>query len=393
MDSTLNHYMRLATPHLRSSLISPEALSHINQIACRLPPAGASGFECRLADEAPLADLGARFARSDRGAAFLAGHGGALPPSSAELFADPSWQRLRSFGARWADPRDALHRAFEHIFFEFDVDGPPETVPVPSFFLAFANNAQRRIEAADEGMAILRGEPLSSPVRQRLSKCLEVLPPKADLYAVGAMLSRRFNGVRVDFSHLPPSSVPAYLEAVGWPGDIREVEAMLRWLPPFYKEVEVALDLTEAVLPRLGVECHVYKGSLTSASAAWGEMLDVLVERGLCLPSKRDALLAWIGHSHARALGDDWPGDLRQRAKSLGPNVLSVLSRTINHIKLVYQPGRRVEAKAYITLLQTWLRYDKGKQGYVLGDLPEDNAVWNESMQSPEISSDASTRR
>lgn len=371
MDSTLSRYMRLATPHLRSCLVSPEALSHIDQIACLLPPAGASGFECRLAEEAPRADLGARFARADGGAAFLAGHVGAVPASSEELFTNPPWQRLRGFGARWADSRDALHHAFEHIFFEFDVDGPPEAVPIPSFFLAFAKDAGQRLEAADEGMAILRGEPLSSSVRQRLSKCVDMLPPRADLYAVGAMLSRRFNGVRIDLSHLPPSSIPTYLEAVGWPGDIHEVEAMLRWLPPFYKDVEVALDVTEAVLPRLGVECHVYGGNLPSAAASWREMLDILVERGLCLPSKRDALLAWLGHSHAHSLGDAWPGDLRQRAKSLGPNVLSVLSRTINHIKLVYQPGRPVEAKAYITLLQTWLRYDKGKQGYVLGDSPE----------------------
>ena len=58
MDSTLSRYMRLATPHLRSCLVSPEALSHIDQIACLLPPAGASGFECRLAEEARYDGIG-----------------------------------------------------------------------------------------------------------------------------------------------------------------------------------------------------------------------------------------------------------------------------------------------------------------------------------------------
>jgi hypothetical protein len=184
------------------------------------------------------------------------------------------------------------------------------------------------------------------------------------------MLSRVFQGVRLYLAGVRLDSIPTYLDAIGWQGDRSEVRDLLPWLSPFFEKVELALDVGEAILPRVGMECHVFGSSLPAAKAKWSAFLDVLVARGLCLPSKRDALLAWMGHAHARTLDGPWPADLRRRALAFGPDVSSVLTRTINHIKVVYQPGRPLEAKAYFNLLETWLRYDKVKQGYVLGGVP-----------------------
>jgi hypothetical protein len=313
--------------------------------------------------------LGVRFARTDGGSAFLAGHDGAFTGASTALFTHPIWERLRRFGARWTDPSSSLHDAFEHVFFEFDVDGEPDRIPIPSFFLAFDAHARLRLDALEEGMTLLLGEPLSPAVRQHVSRCINALPEQARLYSGGAMLSRVFSGVRLYLCGVPRSSVAGYLKAVGWPGEIAEVLALIQWLPPFLETVEIALDVGETMLPRVGLECHVFGVSLPEAKAKWTELLDILVAKGLCLPSKRDALLAWMGHSHARSIAGPWPADIHKEPDAAGSDVMRVLTRTINHIKVVHHPGRSLEAKAYFTLLQTWLRYDKAKRRYTLSDL------------------------
>jgi len=369
--SSLLPYMGIAAPHLHPCLVSSEALSHMCGISQLLPPVPASGFECRLAEEEPRADLGARLSRSTGGPELLAGHVGVPFAFADALFIDPIWQRLREFGAQWAEPRSVLHEAFEHVFLEFDlidIKGPPPEIPIPSFFLTFARQASDRLAALDKAIDILWGEPLSVAVRRGLVRCIKELPVQAAFSSAGVMFSRRWRGIRLDLVDLPRESLPEYLEAAGWPGELGAIREILQWLPSFIHEVHLAIDVGETVLPKLGIECHLYGGSAQTDTQSWGEIIRLLVERGLCLPSKGDALLGWIGHSRERSSTTAWPEDLRRMSQALGPNVLSVLTRTINHMKLVYQPAQPLEAKAYIALQQTWLHYDKAKRAYVLGD-------------------------
>jgi hypothetical protein len=213
---------------------------------------------------------------------------------------------------------------------------------------------------------------MSAPVTQQWARCLDALPPEGLLCSVGAMFSREFDGVRLGFQGLAPSEIPHFLARIGWPGHVHEIEAIVKWLP---MRLALCIDVGETVLPKVGLECLI-DGSLKQTMPKWTEFLNTLVDKNVCLAEKRDALLEWFGYTHARANPAVWPENLRRLAATRGPNALGVFVRTLNHIKLSYQPDRPIEAKAYLSLLQSWLKYDQAAQRYALGDLPgQDSAT------------------
>ena len=371
MADALNAYLRLAAPHLSPRLVSPEALTHIERIACQLPPVSASGFECHLGREEPLADFGVRLLAADGSRAALAGHPEASAPLDPALLTHPVWERLRRFGARWSEPDSLLGQEIGDVFLEFDVEGEPEPVPIPSFFIEYDSRAGRRLEALEQSLALLWGEPLEPRVRARLRECLRALPPQGRLSAVGAMFSRRFEGVRLCLHGLGPDTLPAYLARIGWPGEPSEVSAVLSRLSVPVEHMALSFDVGQQVQPRVGVECHLARSLHEPDTARWKSLLEGLVTQGLCLPDKRTALVAWLGHTHLRSRPEALPGDLRAHHAALSARALPVFLRRINHVKLVFQPGQPPEAKAYLALLQRWLGQDPRRQRYVLGDLDE----------------------
>ncbi|HYO58968.1 hypothetical protein [Archangium sp.] len=371
MATALNEYLRIAEPHLPPRLISPAALANIEQIARLLPPVSASGFECRLGREEAQADFGVRFLATDGSRAMLAGRGdpdSALPSS---LFTHPVWERLRRFGARWDTPGTLLQEEIGDVFLEFDVEGTPPDVPIPSFFIEYDRRAWRHLDALEESLALLWGEPLEPAVRARVVECLAALPPGGRVSAVGAMFSRRFDGVRLCLQGLGPDTMPGYLSRVGWPGPPAALETMLARVAGRVERMALSLDVGPAVLPKVGVECHLAESLHEADSERWASLLELLVEQGLCLPAKRQALVDWLGHTHLRSRPEALPGNLRALSASLGPKALPVFLRRINHLKLVLQPGQPPEAKAYLALLQRWLGHDGRRKRYVFGDLEE----------------------
>jgi len=371
MAHALDEYLRLAEPHLPLPLVSAEARAHIERIARLLPPVSASGFECRLGQAEALADFGVRLIATDGSRAVLAGREGADFTLPASLREHPLWERLRRFGARWDEPGTLLGEEIRDVFLEFDVVGAPPEVPIPSFFIEYVDAAHRRLEALEESLALLWGEPLAPAVRERVVACLEALPPGARVSAVGAMFSRRFDGVRLCFHGLSPDTLPDYLGRIGWPGDRAGLEALLAGVADRVERLVLCLGVGATVLPKVGVECHQAERLQEPDGARWSLLLERLVEQGLCLPPERDALLSWLGNTHARSRPEALPGNLRARAEAIGSQAVPVFMRRINHIKLVHSPGEPPEAKAYFVLLQRWLGYDGPRKRYVFGDFDE----------------------
>jgi hypothetical protein len=51
---------------------------------------------------------------------------------------------------------------------------------------------------------------------------------------------------------------------------------------------------------------------------------------------------------------DLWPGNISFGDRFLGYRAVSLFSRWLNHIKLVYQPGIPLEAKGYLGFGHLW---------------------------------------
>jgi len=59
--------------------------------------------------------------------------------------------------------------------------------------------------------------------------------------------------------------------------------------------------------------------------------------------------------AHERLTPEIWPRDLLALSGFLGGRVHSVFARWLHHVKIVYQPGLPLQAKAYLAVYHMWL--------------------------------------
>jgi hypothetical protein len=72
-------------------------------------------------------------------------------------------------------------------------------------------------------------------------------------------------------------------------------------------------------------------------------LLDYLVQKKLCLPEKREAILRWVGGFRLS----------RNAVASFGEET-PIFLRRVSHVKIVYEPGGAPTAKAYLTVGRAW---------------------------------------
>src|SRR5919107_2106952 len=237
MMSSFEEYLRPITAYVPPALISPSAFSDIYSVANVLPATLAHNtffFECRLGERAPRADF-CVLARSSCGRSSLAG----LHPTStlpARLMTDTVWRRVEDFAVHWADLSSPLYHAVDNVWLEFDVDGPPPDVPVPSIFFAPQSNGQiDDIEAAGEPNAEGRLATVERTIRllaggepppRMLEGCFRALSSNERVGQVGLMLSRSEDAIRLCIRLRSVERIMEYLRVVCWPGaetDLRGV--------------------------------------------------------------------------------------------------------------------------------------------------------------------------
>jgi hypothetical protein len=338
MIDSLDEEIALAARYLDPAILSTEGLGHIAAIAQRFPKVSAFGFECRLGEAAPRADFGVRFLRDDKRSP--AGFEEALAPAARRFAESDVWRRLAAFCDRWSDPRDVLYQGIEDIFLEFDIAGPPHAIPIPSFFLELDKGASRALtdEATLAALSVLGGGAPSPSLRDGWRRALDALPRGAKVTAVGSMLSRATRSVRVCVTGLPAPAVSGYVAAAGWPGDPGALDALIASVAGSVDRVEPCFDLGDAFGEKIGVELQI-DGPRREKKARWTPVLDQLVAAGHGLPEKRDALGRWMGY-----------------ARTPGEGAVCLISREINHVKLVHQREQPLEAKVYLAFMRTWQR-------------------------------------
>lgn len=360
--SSFAEYLRPLTPYLPSDLISQEAFADIAAVARLLPGTLAYSwfeFECRLAEIAPRAD-------------FLVSTTAALDgreslrrlektDGAARLLAHPVWRGVHEFATQWAQPESVLHKGTDQIWLEFDVAQAHTELPVPSVFYGFlASQPQRSHRVKDEriigeqlsitrtALEALIARPLPGATHRKLAACFDELPDGAQIIFIGAMLSRTSETFRVVMQGLSPTQMLAYLAQIGWPGDVAQLRQQLETVASFADYLWFSVDVGETVQPKLGVDCFYNNRTQPQHDARWHSFLDYLVEHELCIPSKRAALLAYPGRSLMSEDAELWPEGLRLASQVLGRAGFTTLVRGLDHIKMVYQPERQVEAKAYL---------------------------------------------
>jgi hypothetical protein len=368
MNCSLEETLKaVVEPYVSSQLISLEHFSHIGKNAAIIPSAVTSffGFECRLAESIPKADFLLCTTVAGGGRDILAGYNSAINLPE-DIMANTVWKRIRDFSLCWANPESLLYEKADNIWLEFDVDGASPEVPIPSFFFGpkgiqsrysstpkFEVNADSYEWVTTKALNILLGRPIPLQVERNLFNCFNLLPTGAQVFQMGVMLARRSDTVRICVRGISTAQILEYLSCIGWAGEVSEVKAVVSQLSSFVERIDLDLDIGEVVFPKIGMEC--YFNIQPPVAPKLRQFLDYLVETGLCLPDKRDALLTYPGYSHERSNPELWPSNLLRASSFLGPRALSMFIRRLHHIKIVYQPGRPLEAKAYLSVVHNWI--------------------------------------
>ncbi len=324
-------------------LVGAREWKSLLQRADGLPAALAAfpfGFELRLHDAEPRADLGVMVAGGSRSADFF-GEAGRSDGADVSTRAVP-WL------LRETEQEGPLHRIAEKaVVLEYDIDPEQGAHPPPGLFLSpagrgGADSSGESLQvpiAIASALATATGRCLGAAVPGHLERVCLAMPPEAAVASVGVFPARG-NGVRLavrGFRHA--RSVTAFLERVGWPNDptaARDVLLRFEGNGAFaYVSVQFEIDV-DGVKPRLGLSLFARE------QRRWAP--DILAWRPL-LRCVRDLGIANAESLSALADSSSGTGIL------FGSSGAFLLQRGIHHIKLVQKEDRFEEVKAYYLFL------------------------------------------
>jgi hypothetical protein len=273
--------------------------------------------------------------------------------SAGDGAAHPAWTRLHRFCTLWSDPSLLLHRGVREAWLEFDLDGCTPGAPPPSIFFGLRSEVppDEVYAVVQEALSVLLGE--SGRTRPALRRCFETGIDGVWPNQVGVMLSRDTDALRLCTQMREIDLVVPFLRRAGWPVRAGELEQLIaEMLHSIGPRVMVAIDVGASVHPKVGLELHLAKQP--ADQPRWAALFDALVARELCIPAKRDALLAWPGTSVPIGGAVAWPECLIVESLCQPPDRFSTFVRRLYHVKLVYQPEKPLEAKAYLYFLHNW---------------------------------------
>ena len=349
---SLADYVQLAAAHLPDALVSPQSLNDIATLAAPLPGAISSffGFECPLSTPTGEADFLVCCTRAEGHSRVLAG-GDPDTQLPAALRAAPAWQRVEGFCRQWETPDSALAEGILNLWLEFDITSTAQALSLPSVF--FGTQAPAPGAPAVDQLPLLRRalEVLAAGQRPAvtdaaLTQFFAALPAGAHVFQVGAMWSRPGAGLRLCLRGIDRRQMVDTLLRLGWPGDPAPLQALLDELSAFAGHFDLNVDLGESLGPKVGIECYFpTDGGQQDGLQRAG---DYLVNKGLCTPEKAQGLVRYCGFSLQGNHAGVWPAELSALASAAGGGALSSFHRFVHHLKIVYQAGLGLSAKAYL---------------------------------------------
>ncbi len=312
MNSCMKEQLKVAAPYISKDLVSTEAWSDIYTLAQILPSFSYALLECRLGTGTSRVDLSVPLPNPTIN----------LPDT---ILIHPVWSRVQDLSQELADANSSLHQRVRQLWLEFDVDEESSKMPIPCIGLHLNQETACNFQSLLEMALKLLARRVSSHLEANLKLCFDALPAEAKIAFLGAMLSRQSDALRVIIKWIPPKQLSAYLSHIGWTGSVTKLEAIISTISDFVDHIVLSFDVGDTIFPRIGLECYFINPHRNEPR--WQLFLEYLVRYGMCTPAKRDALFAW---SESEQQG------------------LTNFGKVANLIKIVYQPGIPLEAKAYL---------------------------------------------
>ncbi len=209
---------------------------------------------------------------------------------------------------------------------EIDYEQFADGGPIEACYFASLGDGNTRYDEIflDQTLPLYAGEATAKRLRPMLERIFSAMPDDVIFKQVGVMTSRGAEaGLRLVLSYPSLRMLADNLIDFEWPGD---TAALMAAFAPWEKGYRFALALDvweDHVGEKIGLETY-WEGKNPDAAE---RALDLLVEKGLALPSKAAAVRRWI---------------------QMPPDANPILQTWFVYFKLNYLGGRIYEAKAYL---------------------------------------------
>ena len=312
------------------------------------------GFECRLGNNTSRSDWA--FAVSGVGNDRLVLNNFLKSSHNpAKFLSHPEWQNITAFTESWVDTSSPLAGKIQCFWLEFDMPNESPEISVPSIFFGpvrlpggiKSNDVEHYEWLIELALPLLKGRDVSAKMKHQMHRCIENIPSNATLFQIGTMLSRESKSVRFHINKLDPIQIIPYLEAIGWHDETGELSTLIGELADKVDRFVISYDIFEdGIGPRIGIELSFTQG-LEEQFNSWNILFSYFVEKGWCLPERRDALLNYPGTDDEEYFNGSVMKPVITAAEDMQSLLSSSIVRYINHAKLVFEQGKGVEAKAY----------------------------------------------
>jgi hypothetical protein len=145
-------------------------------------------------------------------------------------------------------------------------------------------------------LAGLSGSPADPQAVEELVRLLALLPPFAEIFAAGAMLSRAsVRAPRIAVRRLRPEGICALLAALGRHDAAEELVPLATELGGLGARLVLDVDLGASAPALAGLEAHAGRYWTEGSTEGWAPVLDALVARGLAEREPAEAVMGLPG--------------------------------------------------------------------------------------------------
>ena len=319
-------------PQIPPRLIDASAWDRICALAAGLPPLFGWGiFECRLREGENRVDALFCISRREGGRA-------ALTQWLAQDHQRSTLGPAGRFLGAWLETGGLLEAEVPLAWLEYDLPGSGPDEPFVQFCVdreypnahrSPALTPLRLRSLAQQGLGLLLGRSPDSVRLAMLERCVERLPLGGRILHLGVMPRRGTDDIRM-LAAIPTSQAAAWLDAIAWPGDPRQLSLMMDLIGDRFSRLSVQLDVGTSIGPQLAIEFPMT--TRPDRDPAWVDFMDRLAEAGLCHPAKAQSALDWIGEETVDLPDAEW---------------LVSIDRRLD-VKVIANERGALEAKAYL---------------------------------------------
>ena len=335
---TLADHIEVVENDFPPSLVSKYNIGQVKHFAQQFPYdiTRDVGFESHLAESCGWADFLFSVTKQSLGAKILAGEFpfAGMPAVTPAL--QYEWEKIQRYAREWITPGSFFNTYIDTIWFEFD-HGDDSLSEIPKMFLGITqsqnqssvNSVSFASDLLDNFSRVFLENHVNPDVRQKITRCITLLPDKSRLYHFGFYLSTKVIAIRLVLVNLEFPSLIKYLQAINWTGDIDRLQTTLGEIKERFDYFVYNLDVGSEIYPNLGIECYLNNMTQPSDDRRWESNLNWMVSKGWCLPEKKDGLLQYSGKHQVEHFYK-----------------LNYLD-SVNHVKIVFKNTEVAAVKAY----------------------------------------------